>query len=191
MPGQNHPEAPEAMFERFEIMEEHGAAFLPETKNDGTTAEEVNFVPASAEIVLGSTDDGSAVEDEYAPPSNLPPMTTPKSEYTNAQWWPSAPDTPSSYFPSSPFHSQGTTPELSPQTLELPVLHPQVASMAAVHASNLRRTKHARFFYCDLCGAELTTRHNLKNHKNAHAGLRPHVFLRRHQKKCKRFAGLA
>ncbi|KAJ6561889.1 hypothetical protein B0H19DRAFT_89537 [Mycena capillaripes] len=43
------------------------------------------------EIFFGSTDDGSAVEDEYAPPSNLPPMTTAQSEHTNAQWWTTAP----------------------------------------------------------------------------------------------------
>ncbi|KAJ6562021.1 hypothetical protein B0H19DRAFT_1287490 [Mycena capillaripes] len=43
------------------------------------------------EIFFGSTDDGSAVEDEYAPPSNLPLMTTTQSEHTNAQWWTTAP----------------------------------------------------------------------------------------------------
>ncbi|KAJ7757730.1 hypothetical protein DFH07DRAFT_819160 [Mycena maculata] len=106
-----------------------------------------------------------------------------------------SPDTPSSTsafssFPSSPSASGGASPT---------VLHPQVASSANLRASNSRRKKAALFrcIYYPECPATFTARHNLKNHVNSHAGIRPHrcprchhtfttmAVMKRHLKKCK------
>lgn len=105
---------------------------------------------------------------------------------------PSNPDTPSSPFPSSPYSSDGMTPDL-------PLRHLQVASPAGVHAANLRRKRKAKFqcTYTDVCQATFTTKHNLQNHLNSHEGRRPYACVscgadfttlnvkRRHEKNCK------
>ncbi|KAJ6512727.1 hypothetical protein C8R45DRAFT_961168 [Mycena sanguinolenta] len=80
--------------------------------------------------------------------------------------------------------SGGSTPETSSSSPvpsssaagypDLPILHPEVASQAGVHAANLRRTKPAKF-RCDICSHTFTTKHNLTNHCNSHAGIKPYA----------------
>lgn len=72
----------------------------------------------------------------------------------------------------------------------------RVASNAGIKASELRRTKEARFV-CETCSQTFTTNHNLKNHVNVHLGVKDHVcssckrafttqsVLARHLKTCK------
>ncbi|KAJ7131714.1 hypothetical protein C8R43DRAFT_1024369 [Mycena crocata] len=104
----------------------------------------------------------------------------------------STPDTSYSSFPSSPDVFEGAGP------LQHSFVHAPVASPATVRAANLRRKKKPSF-RCERegCYATLTTRHNLKNHYNAHDGIKPHLciackskfttlgVLKRHQKTCR------
>ncbi|KAJ7227481.1 hypothetical protein GGX14DRAFT_419794 [Mycena pura] len=99
----------------------------------------------------------------------------------------STPPTPAASF------SVETTPDLPP-------VRPHVASPANLKASSRRRKKIPRF-KCELCGSTFTARHNLQNHENSHAGVRPFVcewcreafttkgVLKRHQKTCKACPG--
>ncbi|KAF7374396.1 C2H2 type zinc finger domain-containing protein [Mycena sanguinolenta] len=90
----------------------------------------------------------------------------------------------SKFFMSSGGGSGRSTPETSsPSPVpgsatagypDLPVLHHEVASQAGVHAANLRRTKPAKF-RCDICSHTFTTKHNLTNHRNSHAGIKPYA----------------
>ncbi|KAJ7249213.1 hypothetical protein B0H12DRAFT_1324508 [Mycena haematopus] len=79
----------------------------------------------------------------------------------------STPETPSSLSPIPSPSAAGTT-------LDLPILHSEVASPAGVHAAQLRRKKPAKF-RCDICPATFTTKHNLKNHYNSHTGTKPYA----------------
>ncbi|KAK1236391.1 hypothetical protein PQX77_000375 [Marasmius sp. AFHP31] len=76
---------------------------------------------------------------------------------------------------------------------------PVVASDEVVHASKSRRTTTGPRFKCpiDGCNADFTAKHNLKNHINAHKGVKNYVctfcdrkyttshVLNRHKKTCK------
>ncbi|KAJ7471437.1 hypothetical protein B0H11DRAFT_1368968 [Mycena galericulata] len=105
-----------------------------------------------------------------------------------------SPDTPS---PSSPFSSFSSSTSASQGSSPAgPPVHLHVGSPANVAASTSRRKKPAKF-ECMYCPATFTARHNLRNHLNAHAGVRPHLcplcqysfttmaVMKRHQRKCK------
>jgi len=81
-----------------------------------------------------------------------------------------------------------------------PPRSPTVASKAGIKASEMRRTKKAKF-KCDQCGQDFTTNHNLKNHLAVHNGVKEHgcdactkafttqSVLARHTKTCKAIPG--
>ncbi|KAJ7755504.1 hypothetical protein B0H16DRAFT_1540655 [Mycena metata] len=114
----------------------------------------------------------------------------------------STPSTSSySSFPSSPYSDGSTAHLLAPATPELSSPRRRhVASVAGVRAAN-RRRKHPGKFSCPEsgCPQTFTTMHNLRNHRNSHAGVKPYAcerldcdgrfttlsVKRRHELKCR------
>ncbi|KAJ8088494.1 hypothetical protein PM082_022567 [Marasmius tenuissimus] len=93
----------------------------------------------------------------------------------------------------------GKRPGLGNEAEQQPGFRPVVASDEVVHASKSRRTTTGPRFKCDMdgCNADFTAKHNLKNHINAHKGVKNYVctfcdrkyttshVLNRHKKTCK------